>query len=161
MNDKIDLLNKTVTNAILSKNGPAIEPVYLVAIIGLVMISPIIIDMVMAYKKKSTENGQAPVGMHGLYRTLTTFGIILLVGTVIFYILGYLHTNANNLSLDETLKNLSTILGTALATIIAFYFGIRGTTTAVEKTAQAISGGTVTPDITADKTGSADKTASN
>ena len=68
-----------------------------------------------------------------------TFGIVLLVGTVIFYLLGFVN-NPNNVVANETLRNISTILGTALTTIIAFYFGIRGTTTAVEKAAQAISG---------------------
>jgi hypothetical protein len=35
------------------------------------------------------------------------------------------------------LKNLSAILGTGLATIIAFYFGMRGAETATEKGAAA------------------------
>ena len=62
-----------------------------------------------------------------------TFGVILLVGTVIFYVLVLITLNINNPSSNSTLqslidmlKNLSAILGTALATIIAFYFGLRG-----------------------------------
>ncbi len=72
-----------------------------------------------------------------------TFGIIVLVGTVIFYLLALITLNINNStspvlqSLIDILKNLGTILGTALATIIAFYFGMRGAESATEKAAAA------------------------
>ena len=62
--------------------------------------------------------------MEGLYRTLMTFGVVLLAGIVPLYLL-LLITVYNNQALIETLRNLSTILGTGLATIIAFYFGTR------------------------------------
>jgi hypothetical protein len=81
--------------------------------------------------------------MPGLYRSLMTFGIIVLVGTVIFYLLALITLNINNStspvlqSLIDILKNLGTILGTALATIIAFYFGMRGAESATEKAAAA------------------------
>jgi hypothetical protein len=152
INKKLDSLNKTITAVIQSKNPPIIDPIYLVAIIGLVMVIPAVIDMVMAYIRKTTGQGKSsePVGMHGLYRTLMTFGVVLLVGSIIFYILELLNRNSSGSSeLIDTLKNLSTILGTALATIIAFYFGIRGTTGALEKAAQVISGGVAAPDATA------------
>ena len=81
INNKLDSLNKTITAVIQSKNPPIIDPIYLVAIIGLVMVIPVVIDMVMAYIRKPTQNGQGkssePVGMHGLYRTLMTFGVVL------------------------------------------------------------------------------------
>jgi hypothetical protein len=76
-----------------------------------------------------------------LYRSLMTFGIIVLVGTVIFYILALITLNINDStspalqSLINVLKSLATILVTALATIIAFYFGTRGTEVATEKAA--------------------------
>jgi hypothetical protein len=81
--------------------------------------------------------------MPGLYRALMTFGVIVLVGTVIFYLLFLITININNSgspilqSLIDILKNLGTILGTALATIIAFYFGMRGAESAAEKATAA------------------------
>jgi hypothetical protein len=81
--------------------------------------------------------------MPDLYRSLMTFGIIVLVGTVIFYLLALITLNINNSaspalqSLIDVLKSLGTILGTALATIIAFYFGTRAAESATEKATTA------------------------
>ena len=61
---------------------------------------------------------------------------MLLTGIVLLYLL-LLITVYNNTALIETLRNLSTILGTGLATIIAF--GTRGTESAVEKAAKRIA----------------------
>jgi hypothetical protein len=104
--------------------------------------------MVLAYWKKpkgssTDKENDRIVGMPGLYRSLMTFGIIVLVGTVIFYLLALITLNINNStspvlqSLIDILKSLGTILGTALATIIAFYFGMRGAESATEKAAAA------------------------
>jgi hypothetical protein len=106
--------------------------------------------MWLAYHRKPTvssnttdkENVRA-LGMPGLYRSLMTFGVIVLVGTVIFYLLALITLNIDDStspvlqSLVDILKNLSTILGTALATIVAFYFGVRGSESATEKAAAA------------------------
>jgi hypothetical protein len=81
--------------------------------------------------------------MPDLYRSLMTFGIIVLVGTVIFYLLALITLNINDStspalqSLIDVLKSLGTILGTALATIIAFYFGTRAAESATEKATAA------------------------
>ena len=86
--------------------------------------------------------------MPDLYRSLMTFGIIVLVGTVVFYLLALITLNINNptspalQSLIDVLKSLGTILGTALATIIAFYFGTRATESATEKAVAATAAAT-------------------
>ena len=107
-------------------------PYYFLAIIAAAMVIPLGIDLILAYRKRTRENASRLVGMPGLYRTLMTFGVILLVGTILFYILILITVNINNSSnptlqsLIDVFKNLATILGTALATIIAFYFGMKG-----------------------------------
>ncbi len=118
--------------------GPWI-PIIFLAIVAMTMIIPLVIDIIMAYRRNSKgdkgDMRQPAVGMEGLYRTLMTFGVMLLAGIVLLYLL-LLITVYNNTALIETLRNLSTILGTGLATIIAFYFGTRGTESAVEKAAK-------------------------
>ncbi len=117
-------------------------PYYFLSIIAAAMVIPLAIDMILAYRERSRENASSVVGMPGLYRTLMTFGVILLVGTVLFYILILITVNINNpnptlQSLIDVFKNLATILGTALATIIAFYFGMKGKEEASDKAAAA------------------------
>jgi succinate dehydrogenase/fumarate reductase cytochrome b subunit len=133
----------TIISSIFENNLPAL----FIIVIFLIIIIPLVFDMFLAYRKKpkdstDKENNRV-VGMPGLYRSLMTFGIIVLVGTVIFYLLALITLNINNStspvlqSLIDILKNLGTILGTALATIIAFYFGMRGAESATEKAAAA------------------------
>ena len=49
--------------------------------------------------------------------------------------------------LVDLLRNLGIVLGTAVATIIAFYFGVRGTESAVEKAANAVTSGMKVPEV--------------
>ena len=133
----------TIISSIFENNLPAL----FIIVIFLIIIIPLVLDMFLAYRKKPKEStdkeNNRVVGMPGLYRSLMTFGIIVLVGTVIFYLLALITLNINNStspvlqSLIDILKNLGTILGTALATIIAFYFGMRGAESATEKAAAA------------------------
>ena len=133
----------TIISSIFDNNLPAI----FIIVIFLIIIIPLVFDMYLAYRKKPKEStdkeNNRVVGMPGLYRSLMTFGIIVLVGTVIFYLLALITLNINNStspvlqSLIDILKSLGTILGTALATIIAFYFGMRGAESATEKATAA------------------------
>jgi Bacterial Ig-like domain len=146
----------TVINSIFETNLPIIFIIAISSIIGV----PLILDIILAYRRKpptttvsgtDRESSYRVVGMPDLYRSLMTFGIIVLVGTVIFYLLALITLNINDStspalqSLIDVLKSLGTILGTALATIIAFYFGTRAAESATEKaTAAAATVATVT-----------------
>ena len=133
----------TVINSIFENNLPAVFIIVISFIIGV----PLILDIILAYRRKPTggtdKDDNRVVGMPDLYRSLMTFGIIVLVGTVIFYLLALITLNINNStspalqSLIDVLKSLGTILGTALATIIAFYFGTRAAESATEKATAA------------------------
>lgn len=104
------------------------------------------------------SSGRSDVmGMPGLYRTIMTFGIILVLGSVIFYLLTALNANivtigsyvaspsgamANvtasltqiNHELTQQLTTISTILGGAVASIIGFYFGNRAAESSAKTT---------------------------
>jgi Big-like domain-containing protein len=129
----------TVINSIFDSSLPQV----FIIVIFLVIIIPVVLDMYLAYTRKPKGSTERAVGMSGLYRALMTFGVLLLMGTVIFYVLALITLNLDQStspvlqSLIDLLKNLGTILGTALATIIAFYFGMRGAETAAEKGAAA------------------------
>ena len=141
----------TVISSIFDNNLPAVFIIVIASIIGV----PLILDIILAYRRKqpptgstNRESSNRVVGMPDLYRSLMTFGIIVLVGTVIFYLLALITLNINNptspalQSLIDVLKSLGTILGTALATIIAFYFGTRATESATEKAVAATAAAT-------------------
>lgn len=146
----------TIISSIFDNNLPAL----FIIVIFLIIIIPLVLDMFLAYRNKPKEStdkeNNRVVGMPGLYRSLMTFGIIVLVGTVIFYLLALITLNINDStspvlqSLIDMLKSLGTILGTALATIIAFYFGMRGAESATEKATAATkqaSGEKVPPQV--------------
>ena len=140
----------TVISSIFDDNLPAIFIIVIASIIGV----PLVLDIILAYRRKpptvstgGENNSNRVVGMPDLYRSLMTFGIIVLVGTVIFYLLALITLNINDStspalqSLIDVLKSLGTILGTALATIIAFYFGTRAAESATEKATAAVTKG--------------------
>ena len=141
--------NATVVNAtkLINSIFDSYLPHLFIIVIFLIIIIPLVLDMYLAYRKKTNQStdkeNNRVIGMPGLYRSLMTFGVIVLVGTVIFYLLALITLNINNStspilqSLIDILKNLGTILGTALATIIAFYFGMRGAESATEKATAA------------------------
>ena len=95
----------------------------LVVAIVLVIAAPVIIDLFMAHYRNTNRKSD-------LYRALMTFGVLIVVGIVVVYLIALIAfniftENENVDALIDVLKNLSTILGTALAAIIAFYFGVR------------------------------------
>jgi hypothetical protein len=110
---------------------------------ALVILIPLVSDMVLAHRRRSKHLDQglasAPTGMPGLYRALMTFGIIIIVGTLVFYVIGLVIANSSIAGpqaftgLLNILQNLAAILGTALASVIAFYFGTRATERSGEK----------------------------
>jgi hypothetical protein len=144
----VSAVNATsVINSIFENNLPAVFIIVIASIIGV----PLVLDIILAYRRKPPagsgtdreSSSNRVVGMPDLYRSLMTFGIIVLVGTVIFYLLALITLNINDStspalqSLIDVLKSLGTILGTALATIIAFYFGTRAAESATEKATAA------------------------
>lgn len=93
----------------------------IVVVIGL----PVALDL--HYGRNRTNRREE---RYDLYRALMTFGVIIVVGIIVVYLIALINfnivtANENVNALIEVLKNLSTILGTALAAIVAFYFGTR------------------------------------
>jgi hypothetical protein len=91
----------------------------------LVIALPVVIDLFYPRGKGREERSD-------LYRALMTFGVIIVVGIVVVYLIALIAFNigsTDNINVEaliDVLKNLSTILGTALAAIVAFYFGSKG-----------------------------------
>jgi Bacterial Ig-like domain len=131
-----------IVRSLLGEN-PSGTAMTILGIIGLVIAIPVGIDLILAHIRRQRETAQgtasALVGMPGLYRALMTFGVILIVGTLVFYAIGLVIANISMIgppgvqALIDVLRNLASILGTALASVIAFYFGTRGAEKAAEK----------------------------
>jgi hypothetical protein len=138
------LANSTHIAKTLLGNDPAETAIRILQVMGLVILIPLVADLLLAYRRQSKHAGKGSatnlVGMPGLYRALMTFGILIMVGAIVFYVIGLVTINMSTAgqqaftALINTLTNLASILGTALATVIAFYFGTRATEKAVEKT---------------------------
>ena len=141
------VLDQNLLNFV-DKNFFLILSILFLGIIAGTMIIPLIIDVIYVHKanlKFNTSNKQTSVlGIKGLNRTLMTFGFVLLIGTIIFFLISMIApyidkpNNENLQSLVAVLRHLSLILGTGLATIVAFYFGVRGPESAVEKASSVI-----------------------
>jgi hypothetical protein len=109
-------------------------------LVFLIIAIPLILNLVLvSVRKKPRESTD-------FYRALMTFGLILIVGLLVFYLIAIISTNISssnvassnvtssnvtkqaNDNLDAVInivQNLAAILGTALASVIAFYFGLR------------------------------------
>jgi Bacterial Ig-like domain len=131
-----------IVRSLLGEN-PSGTAITILSIMGSVIAIPLSIDLILAHIRRQRETAQgivsAPVGMPGLYRALMTFGVILIVGTLVFYAIGLVIANISMIgplgvqALIDVLRNLASILGTALASVIAFYFGTRASEKAAEK----------------------------
>ena len=148
-----------IVRSLLGEN-PSGTAMTILGIIGLVIAIPLSIDLILAHIRRQRDTAQgtasAPVGMPGLYRALMTFGVILIVGTLVFYAIGLVIANISMIgqpgvqALIDVLRNLASILGTALASVIAFYFGSRASEKAAEKATSKealVSVGSVPPDV--------------
>jgi hypothetical protein len=127
--------NVTITNATqvagqVFRDLPTSILVLLFSIVILISV-PVVVDLVFAHRKGRR-------GLPGLYRALMTFGVIFIVGTIVVYLIALIAFNitiqsATVNALINILQNLGAILGTALASVIAFYFGVRGSESVTEK----------------------------
>jgi hypothetical protein len=102
----------------------SIYAMFMTAIVAVIAL-PVALDL--HYGRNRTNRREE---RYDLYRALMTFGVIIVVGIVVVYLVALINfnivtANENVNALIDVLKNLSTILGTALAAIVAFYFGTR------------------------------------
>ena len=96
----------------ISKQNTIIAPFYFLVIIALALVAPMVIDQVLSYYRGIVQGkDEAPTPMSGLYRGLMTFGVILLVGSVVFYILGILSSSVIQ-PLPTTINSLANLTRT-------------------------------------------------
>lgn len=110
--------------------------------IAILIVLPLLYSLFLTYRQ-----GRAQISMgisvrpvvQQLYRLLVAVGVLFTVILIIVYLNTVIWFNLNfpgeilN-SLLETQKNFLTIIGTAFASLVAFYFGSRGTQGSNEKT---------------------------
>jgi hypothetical protein len=113
-----------------------------VVIIALAMTVPVMYDIRKGYQNRDANN--RPTYTEGLGRMLMTFGIIILLGTVVFDVITTITHNiqSTNQAAVETNKQLvlmvtsiGTVLGGAVSSIIGFYFGSKAAAPKPDSTA--------------------------
>jgi heme/copper-type cytochrome/quinol oxidase subunit 4 len=114
----------------------SISVLAIAAVIGV----PLVLNLFLRYHQgKETSINQ-------LYRMLVAIGVIFVVILIVAYLNSLIWFNtaqgpSNVLtSLLETQQNFLTILGTAFASLVAFYFGTRGTQTSNAERTTSITG---------------------
>jgi len=102
--------------------------------IAVIMVVPLLLHLFLLYRQGLKMNSKAANDnsflINQLYRVLVAIGVTFTVVLVIVYLnsLIWFNEDENILnSLLETQKNFLTIIGTAFASLVAFYFGSRGT----------------------------------
>jgi hypothetical protein len=118
---------------------------YMLSLVFLIIAIPLILNMIFRYRRGKSDNSQGKGLVNGrgensdFYRALMTFGLILIVGLLVFYLISIISANvtneaSNNLeAIINVVQNLAAILGTALASVIAFYFGLRASSGGTSK----------------------------
>jgi F0F1-type ATP synthase membrane subunit a len=121
----------------------------------LIIAIPLILNLIFVFVRRMsppTNNKKRDSSTNrentDFYRALMTFGLILIVGLLVFFLIGIISSNVDKQENDNlnaiinVVQNLAAILGTALASVIAFFFGLRASTAQRE----APTGGTSTTD---------------
>jgi Bacterial Ig-like domain len=107
--------------------------------IGALIIAPLLLSMYLTYRTGRIgtnmrtgriETNIHPLVMSQLYRVLIAIGVIFTVLVILIYLNSMIWFNMsiqspNITALLETQKNFLTIIGTAFASLVAFYFGTR------------------------------------
>jgi hypothetical protein len=129
--------NATQFNLVSQQQGFANTIGISVAAIIIVIVVPLVVNMLLRYYQ-GKELGRKgtnilPPSMNQLYRVLVAIGVIFVVILIVAYLNSLIwFSTAQGPStvvdtLLETQKNFLTIIGTAFASLVAFYFGSRGT----------------------------------
>jgi hypothetical protein len=98
--------------------------------IGALIIAPLLLSMYLTYRTGRIGTNIHPLVMSQLYRVLIAIGVIFTVLVILIYLNSMIWFNMsiqspNITALLETQKNFLTIIGTAFASLVAFYFGTR------------------------------------
>jgi cellobiose-specific phosphotransferase system component IIC len=121
-----------------------------VGAITFLIVIPIIANMLLRYwqGRKLSEKGTniLPPSINQLYRVLVAIGVIFVVILIVAYLNSLIWFSTAQDQMDvvtnllETQKNFLTIIGTAFASLVAFYFGTRGTQRSNTERTTAITG---------------------
>jgi hypothetical protein len=105
--------------------------------IAIIVVAPLLLNMYLTYRQERKMNSKGTssplVAMNNLYRVLVAIGVIFTVVLIVVYLNSLIWFNIETKQPDiinallETQKSFITIIGTAFASLVAFYFGTRGT----------------------------------
>jgi hypothetical protein len=132
------------------QQGFASTMVLSVAAIAGMVVAPLLLTTYLRYRQgvqtSSKGSNILPLSMNQLYRVLVAIGVIFVVVLIVVYLNSLIWFNTVQgpepvvTSLLETQKNFLTIIGTAFASLVAFYFGTRGTQTSNAERPTSITG---------------------
>jgi heme/copper-type cytochrome/quinol oxidase subunit 2 len=138
-------LNNTAEIANIPQSTPSQQQTYLlgsivlsIGLIAAVIVVPLLYNMFLTFRqgRQTTNEGTTirPLTLNQLYRLLVAIGVILTVILIIVYLNSLIWYSITAVlptqtitALVEVEKNFVTIVGTAFASLVAFYFGARAT----------------------------------